>query len=136
MRAILTDPEARGDVKLDPGYGKLREPVLFMAAAARAVGTPSPTASTSAPPAAALGQNLFYPPSVFNYYPPDYVLPGTARSAPEFAIQNSSTYINRDNVVEHARVRQRSRRSRPIPARRARSPTGRRCGAGGRCRMR
>ena len=30
VRAILTDPEARGNVKTDPDYGKLREPVLFV----------------------------------------------------------------------------------------------------------
>ncbi|HVO88691.1 MAG TPA: DUF1800 family protein [Casimicrobiaceae bacterium] len=98
VNAILMDPEARGDVKLDPAYGKLREPVLFMAAAARAVQTRSdgvyfgPTGST-------MGQNLFYSPSVFNYYPPDYVLPGSADIAPEFALQNSSTYINRANFA-------------------------------------
>ena len=39
ISAILSDPEARGDVKTDPGYGKLREPVLFLTAAARALGT-------------------------------------------------------------------------------------------------
>ena len=30
IRAILLDPEARGDVKTDPNYGKLREPVQLM----------------------------------------------------------------------------------------------------------
>jgi uncharacterized protein (DUF1800 family) len=30
VRAILLDPEARGDAKADPNYGKLREPALFM----------------------------------------------------------------------------------------------------------
>ena len=96
--AILLDPEARGDVKLDPGYGKLREPVLFMAAAARAVGTRSDGVYFGGA-GAALGQNLFYSPSVFNYYPPSYLLPGTSNVAPEFALQNSSTFINRANVV-------------------------------------
>jgi uncharacterized protein (DUF1800 family) len=98
VNAILLDPEARGDVKLDPGYGKLREPVLYMAAAARAVGTQSDGVYFGGA-GAALGQNLFYSPSVFNYYPPDYVLPGMANVAPEFAIQNSSTFINRTNFA-------------------------------------
>src|SRR5439155_25498101 len=35
VKAILTDPEARGAVKLDPMYGKLRETVLSMAIVAR-----------------------------------------------------------------------------------------------------
>src|SRR5262249_49466065 len=46
-----------------------------------------------------LGQRLFYPASVFNYYPPTYTLPDSAQLAPEFAIQNSSTAINRYNFA-------------------------------------
>jgi uncharacterized protein (DUF1800 family) len=98
VQAVLLDPEARGDVKLDPGYGKLREPVLFTAAAARAVNAASDGVYFG-PASAGLGQNLFYSPSVFNYYPPDHVLPGTTSVAPEFALLNSSTFINRDNVA-------------------------------------
>ena len=30
VKAILLDPEARGDVKTDPNYGKLREPVQYI----------------------------------------------------------------------------------------------------------
>ena len=98
VRAILTDPEARGAVKLDPAYGKLREPVLYMAGAARAVGTQSDGVFFAAQ-SRQLGQNLFYPPSVFNYYPPGYLLPDTGIVAPEFALANSSTAINRYNFV-------------------------------------
>ena len=98
VNAILTDPEARGATKLDPGYGKLREPVLFMAAAARALNTASDGVYFQQQ-STQLGQRLFYPASVFNYYPPTYVLPGTSALAPEFAIQNSSTAINRYNFA-------------------------------------
>jgi uncharacterized protein (DUF1800 family) len=98
VRAILLDPEARGAVKLDPTYGKLREPVLWIASAARAVNTKSDGVYLG-PAASVMGQNLFYPTSVFNYYPPDYVVPGTALIGPEFALSNASTYINRDNVA-------------------------------------
>ena len=98
VRAVLLDPEARGGVKLDPGYGKLREPVLYVAAAARAANATSDGVYFG-PAAATLGQNLFYSPSVFNYYPPDHTLAGSATLAPEFAIFNSSTFINRDNVA-------------------------------------
>ncbi|MCC6194339.1 MAG: DUF1800 domain-containing protein [Burkholderiales bacterium] len=98
VRAILADPEARGAVKLDPGYGKLREPVLFLTAAARSVNTATDGVYFG-PAGAALGQNLFYPESVFNYYPPDYVLPGSTLLGPEFALANASTYINRANVA-------------------------------------
>jgi uncharacterized protein (DUF1800 family) len=98
VNAILTDPEARGAFKLDSDYGKLREPVLFIAAAARILGAQSDgvyLAQQTAP----LGQSLFYPASVFNYYPPTYLLPDTDQVAPEFAIANSSTSINRYNFV-------------------------------------
>jgi uncharacterized protein (DUF1800 family) len=98
VRAILLDPEARGDVKLDPGYGKLREPVLFVAAAARGVNAQSDGVYFGGV-VGGLGQNLFYSPSVFNYYPPDYAVPGTTILGPEFAIQNSSTFMNRENVM-------------------------------------
>jgi uncharacterized protein (DUF1800 family) len=98
VRAILSDPEARGAVKLDPAYGKLREPVLFMTGAARALGTQSDGVYFGQQ-GKGLGQNLFYPPSVFNYYPPTYLLPDTAFVAPEFALANSSTAINRYNFA-------------------------------------
>lgn len=96
VNAILIDPEARGYVKNEPGYGKLREPVLYVAAAARMLGTQSDGVYL-AQQAGQLGQPLFYSASVFNYYPPTYRLPGTTQLAPEFAIANSSTSINRYN---------------------------------------
>jgi len=98
IAAILTDPEARGPVKLDPGYGKLREPVLFMTGAARATNAKSDGVFFGQQ-SGVLGQSLFYPSSVFNYYPPTYVVPGTTANGPEFAIQNSSTAINRYNFA-------------------------------------
>ena len=98
VRAILLDPEARGDLKLDPGYGKLREPVLLVAAAARGANTRTDGVYFGTV-TGGLGQSLFYSPSVFNYYPPDYTVPGTTTLGPEFAIQNSSTFINRENVL-------------------------------------
>jgi hypothetical protein len=98
INAILVDPEARGDVKLAPGYGKLREPVLYMTGPARALDTQSDGVFFGNQ-SAALGEPLFYPASVFNYYPPTYVVPGTTALGPEFAIENSSTAINRYNFA-------------------------------------
>lgn len=98
VRAVLTDAEARGSAKLDPGYGKLREPALYVAGLARAIDTASDGVYFG-PAAASLGQNVFYAPSVFNYYPPDYVVPETGLVGPEFALHDASTYINRDNVA-------------------------------------
>jgi hypothetical protein len=98
VRAVLTDPEARGAVKLDPAYGKLREPVLYMTGLARALNVKTDGVFFGNQ-SGALGQRLFYPASVFNHYPPTYVVPGTASVGPEFAIQNTSTAINRYNFA-------------------------------------
>ena len=98
VSAILSDPEARTAGKGASSYGKLREPVLWMIAAARAVSTQSDGVYL-AQQSAQLGQQLFYPASVFNYYPPTYLLPDTPYVAPELAIQNSSTAINRYNFA-------------------------------------
>jgi uncharacterized protein (DUF1800 family) len=98
ITAILTDPEARGDAKTDPAYGKLREPVLFLTGAARAVGTSSDGVFFGQQ-ARNLGQDVFNAPSVFNFYPPSYVVPGTTVLGPEFALQNASTAINRYNFA-------------------------------------
>ena len=98
VRAILLDPEARGAVKLDPGYGKLREPAQYVAGAARALGasTDGVFFRTQTGP---MGQPVFMAPSVFNYYPPDYVVPGTTALGPEFAIQNTSSALARANFA-------------------------------------
>ena len=98
VRAVLTDPEARGDLKLDPVYGKLREPALYMLNVLRAFngqtdGTFMERVGTG------LLQPVFYSPSVFNYYPPDYIVPNTNALGPEFAIQNTSTALSRMNTV-------------------------------------
>jgi uncharacterized protein (DUF1800 family) len=98
ISAILNDPEALTAGKGSAGYGKLREPVLWMAAAARALNTQSDGVFFGQQ-SGQLGQRLFYPASVFNYYPPTYLLPDTTDLAPEFAIQNSSTAINRYNFA-------------------------------------
>lgn len=98
VTAILADPEARGSVKTDPAYGKLREPVIYVAAAARALGTASDGVYL-AQQAKTQGEDLFNAPSVFNYYPPSYVVPGTGLVGPEFALLNAATAIDRYNFA-------------------------------------
>ena len=46
-----------------------------------------------------MGQPVFMAPSVFNYYPPDYVVPGTTALGPEFAIQNATSALARANFA-------------------------------------
>lgn len=98
VRAILTDPEARDATLLTAQSGKLKEPVLLMLNIMRGLNGQSDGVYLRSQ-ASTLSQNLFYSPSVFNYYPPDYQLAGTTLLAPEFAIMNSSTAISRSNFV-------------------------------------
>ncbi|HET7730688.1 MAG TPA: DUF1800 family protein [Usitatibacter sp.] len=98
VRAILLDPEARGARKIDPGYGKLMEPVLFLTGIARAANARSDGAFFRTQ-SAALAQNVFYPPSVFNFYSPSHAIPGVGLVAPEFQLLTTATAIGRANVA-------------------------------------
>jgi uncharacterized protein (DUF1800 family) len=97
VHAILLDPEARGLLKTDPSYGHLREPVLFITNLLRALDAVSD--GILAPQANAMGQNLFYSPTVFSYYPHEYAVSGTSIQGPEMGIQSSLAAINRANSV-------------------------------------
>lgn len=104
VKAILLDPEARGDVKTDPNYGKLREPIQLMTNVFRTWNVRSADGLTQsdgvvAALATAMAQNPFNSPTVFNYYPPDYVVPGTALPGPEFNIMTTGTAIARANFA-------------------------------------
>jgi len=98
VRAILNDPEARGDLKIDPAYGKLREPVLYLLNTLRAFDGQSDGVYFQRVGGSLL-QNVFNSPSVFNFYPPDYTVPATTALGPEFAIQNTSTALTRMNTA-------------------------------------
>ncbi len=96
ITAILMDPEARA-APGDPGFGRLREPVLFITNVLRAMGGTSD--GVLAGQAAAMGQDLFRPPSVFSYYPHEFQIPGTTLQGPEFGIQSSATAEARLNFI-------------------------------------
>ncbi len=104
VRAILLDPEARGDAKTDPNYGKLREPVqlltnLFRQIGVKGAGVTGLSDGVVNGQTAALGQSTFNSPTVFNFYPPDNVIPGTALLGPEFALMTTGTSIGRANFA-------------------------------------
>jgi len=100
IRAILLDPEARGGMRSDANYGHLREPALFVANFYRTLGGISDGVWLK-DRSSEMGQNLFFPDTVFNYYPADYNLT-TGQAAPEFGIQNTSTSLARANFVYSA----------------------------------
>lgn len=108
IKAVLLDPEARGDVKTDPNFGKLREPVQLWTNVARTIGVRSSSGATQSDGVfysptnnlfTAMGQTVFYSPSVFNYYPPDYVIPGTTLLGPEFSLMTTGTAVSRANFA-------------------------------------
>jgi len=110
IKAVLMHPEAR---VMSDTSGKVREPVLRLSAYLRAFPHRSDTGQfkvgNTDNPGTALGQSPLRAPSVFNYYRPGYVAPGTASAgrslvAPELQIAHETTaagYINymRDNVA-------------------------------------
>ena len=107
IRAILLDPEARGDIKTDPNYGKLREPVQFVTNILRRFTPLSANRLQQSDGVingvtSGMGQSVLNPPSVFNYYSPDYVVsvvPGTDVPGPEFGLLNTGTSFSRINFV-------------------------------------
>jgi uncharacterized protein (DUF1800 family) len=107
MKAVITeillDPEARGDVKTDPNYGHLREPLLLMTHMLRTFNatTDGVLATAQAPNNYSndMGQNLFNPPTVFSYFPADYGLPGTNLFGPEFGLLDTSLTYRRTNFM-------------------------------------
>ena len=93
VRAILLDPEARGDT-VATGFGKLREPVLYITGVLRALGASSDGVDLIGQ-SAGMEENVFVAPTVFNFFPPDYEVMGTGANAPELAIVDSTTSLKR-----------------------------------------
>jgi uncharacterized protein (DUF1800 family) len=102
IQAILLDSEARaGDdpSQVDPNGGHLREPVLFITTIYRMLGASTEDGSTGAQLSNALGQQLFYEPSVFSYFSPGYRLAGSGLPAPEFQLYSPAAAIVRANLA-------------------------------------
>jgi uncharacterized protein (DUF1800 family) len=105
VRNLLLDPEARGDVKTDPSYGKLREPVQYINNFLRAFNATSDgvlaqgTNISGGDAPNQMGQPLFLPATVFSYYEPEYQVTGTRLTGPAFQILTTSTTLRRANFV-------------------------------------
>lgn len=104
VAAILVDPEARrGDVAATSVAtdGKLREPVIMIVSIARAFHAKTDAAGLSYE-GDQMSQNIFYPPTVFNFFPPVNPIPQTTLNGPEFGIFNTDTSLARVNVINDA----------------------------------
>jgi uncharacterized protein (DUF1800 family) len=98
VKAILTDTEARGDTPVASNFGHLREPALFVTALMRSLGGQSDGVLLRSA-VGAMEQPIYTPQSVFNFYPPGFVLPNTQTLAPEFGIDDAASLLARQNLV-------------------------------------
>ena len=108
VKAILLDYEARSQslVRGD-GFGKLKEPLLRQTALYRAFNAASQNGRFAIFNAdQSLGQAALRSPTVFNFFPPDFVLPGVLAQAglyaPEFQIMTAVTSITATNCLYNA----------------------------------
>ena len=110
IAAILFDSEARAASSAsDVEFGKLREPVLRFTHWARAFEVNSADASRelalkNTGRSDLLGQHPYRSPSVFNFYRPGYIAPGTETggaqlTAPELQITNASSIVGYANFM-------------------------------------
>ncbi len=113
ITAILLDPEAR-DTATDvanPQFGKVREALIRYTEWARAFTAQSRTGSygigSTEDPIYGLGEMTLRSPTVFNWFAPGYVPPGTSIEAagmvaPEMQMTNVSTVVGYLNYLESA----------------------------------
>lgn len=109
VQAVLLDPEARGDLKTDPSFGKLREPAQYINNFLRAHNVKSFDKTSTSDGVLAgrsttdftgtLDQPIFLPPTVFSYYQAEYEVPGTKILGPAFGILSTSTTLRRANDI-------------------------------------
>jgi uncharacterized protein (DUF1800 family) len=101
IAAILEDPEARrGD---SPGTtvasdGKLREPIVMEVSIARAFHAVT-DGSGFEYNGSLMSEDIFNSGSVFNFFPPQTLIPQTTLNGPEFAIFNTNTSLARVNFI-------------------------------------
>ena len=113
IRAVLLDPEAR-DASAARGsetFGKVREPIVRLTQWARTFRAGDPKDEYNlydfSDPARQLGQSPSRSPSVFNFFRPGYVPPGTAIGrrglvAPELQITSESSVVGYANFMLRA----------------------------------
>jgi uncharacterized protein (DUF1800 family) len=102
ITAILLDPEARANDNGgndQPADGHLQEPALFIAGVFRAFGGAMTNQNYFAYDLTNMNQDIYNPPSVFNYYSPFYTPPSSTLTAPEFQILTPDAAVYRANMV-------------------------------------
>jgi uncharacterized protein (DUF1800 family) len=108
ITAILTDTDARAaDTSPNFDGGHLRESMLYITNVMRGLGFVNNDAkagndvianasyNTVGNYTTPLGQKPYASGSVFNFFPPNYVIPGTTLNAPEFGQENTASAVLR-----------------------------------------
>jgi uncharacterized protein (DUF1800 family) len=105
IAAILLDPEARmGPEKAPSNYGKLKDPLIKMISAVRAFNGVSDGEEMGVSwrsSGKAIGQPFLNSPTVFNFFRPEFNLPGsTTTLAPQFQILTPNSTIGWLNLAD------------------------------------
>ena len=102
VAAVLLDAEARNEVPARR-TGQLREPALMFTGVLRALNGRSDGDALGWWWGETMRQHVHRSPSVFNYYPPDYPLPGNANGlvGPAFALHNANSALERLNYLTY-----------------------------------
>ncbi len=100
LTAIFTDPEARaGDTAQQASDGHLREPILYLTGVMRGLGyvnvDPNNYYWYLSVSSGGLNEIPYASPSVFNFFPAGYVVPGTSLNGPEFGLENTGSVVDR-----------------------------------------
>ena len=108
ITAILTDADARaGDTSPNFDGGHLRESMLYITNVMRALNFTNKDAvagndvignasyNTVGNYTSPLGEKPYTSGSVFNFFPPEYVIPGSTKNAPEFGQENTASAVLR-----------------------------------------
>ncbi len=115
VAAILLDAEARSTAPT-ASAGRLREPIQLFAGVLRALNGRTDGDALGWWWGENLRQHVFRPPSVFNFYPPNYPVAGTALVGPAFGIHNANTALQRINYVNYLVFWNGSAPSSNVPA--------------------
>jgi uncharacterized protein (DUF1800 family) len=115
LTAIIMDPEARaGDVQTgdqadtNPAVdgGHLRESLLWTMNLLRGLNAAQTPANSysyvnfMSSTLTSVGEAPFNQSSVFNYFPPSYIIPQTTLNAPEFSLENTGSVVPRMSIAD------------------------------------
>jgi len=98
IAAVLLDPEARSSAYASSTKGFLRDPIMFFTGTLRGLNGKS-DGRNMGDWGEILHEDIFSPPSVFDFYLPSYPVAGTDLVGPQFGIHNANSALDRLNFL-------------------------------------